>query len=142
MRVSNKPSAVIVDIDGTLALMGDRNPFSAHGVGKDAPNAPVVEVVAALHARGHRVILVSGRSEAARKETEQWLTWVLEHPVEVLHMRGLNDSRQDAVIKQEIYTRKIEPRFEVLCVLDDRNQTVRMWRKLGLTCLQVAPGNF
>ncbi len=122
--------------------MGDRNPFSSYGVGKDLPNAPVVEVVAALYERGHRIVLVSGRSEAARKETEQWLTWNLNVPVEALHMRGLNDSRQDAVIKQEIYRRKIEPRFEVLCVLDDRNQTVRMWRKLGLTCLQVAPGNF
>jgi hypothetical protein len=140
--VSSKPSAVIVDLDGTLALMGERNPFSSVGVGKDLANAPVVEVVAALHERGHRIILVSGRNEAARKETEQWLTWHLELPIEALHMRGLNDSRQDAVIKQEIYRHKIEPRFEVLCVLDDRNQTVRMWRRLGLTCLQVAPGNF
>lgn len=107
MPVSSKPSAVFVDIDGTLALMGDRNPFSAYGVGKDSPNAPVMEV-----------------------------------PYEALYMRGLSDARQDAVIKKEICQREIETRFEVLCVLDDRNQTVRMWRKLGLTCLQVAPGNF
>lgn len=122
--------------------MGDRSPFSAVGVGEDLPNSRVVEVVTALHERGHRIILVSGRSEAARKETEQWLTWHVELPIEALYMRGLKDSRPDAVIKQEIYRRKIEPRFDVLCVLDDRNQTVRMWRKLGLTCLQVAPGNF
>jgi hypothetical protein len=27
-------------------------------------------------------------------------------------------------------------------VLDDRDQVVTMWRGLGLTCLQVAPGDF
>ena len=36
----------------------------------------------------------------------------------------------------------IEPFYDVLCVLDDRDQVVRMWRHRGLTCLQVAPGNF
>ena len=27
-------------------------------------------------------------------------------------------------------------------VLDDRNQVVKMWRENGLTCLQVAEGDF
>ena len=31
---------------------------------------------------------------------------------------------------------------EILFVLDDRSQVVKMWRELGLTCLQVADGNF
>jgi hypothetical protein len=29
----------------------------------------------------------------------------------------------------------------VLC-LDDRNSVVKLWRDLGLTCLQVAEGDF
>ncbi len=57
-------------------------------------------------------------------------------------MRAAHDDRADAVIKREIYDKEIGPRFDVLCVLDDRDQVVRMWRGLGLVCLQVAPGDF
>ena len=48
--------AVIVDIDGTLALRtGDRSPFDWHRVGEDTPNPPVIELVQLIHAAGrHR----------------------------------------------------------------------------------------
>ena len=32
--------------------------------------------------------------------------------------------------------------YNVKFVLDDRNRVVEMWRSLGLTCLQVADGDF
>ena len=57
-------------------------------------------------------------------------------------MRAAGDDRKDEIIKREIYNREIKPAFDVLCVLDDRDQVVRMWRAMGLTCLQVAPGDF
>ena len=31
---------------------------------------------------------------------------------------------------------------EVVGVFDDRQKVVDMWREIGLTCMQVAPGNF
>jgi hypothetical protein len=31
---------------------------------------------------------------------------------------------------------------DVVCVFDDRQKVVDMWRDMGLTCMQVAPGNF
>ena len=31
---------------------------------------------------------------------------------------------------------------DVLCVYDDRQKVVDMWREEGLVCCQVAPGNF
>ena len=30
----------------------------------------------------------------------------------------------------------------IMCVFDDRDKVVNMWRKNGLTCLQVANGDF
>ena len=57
-------------------------------------------------------------------------------------MRPTGDDRRDEAIKRKIYDREIAPRFDVLCVLDDRDQVVRTWRALGLVCLQVAPGDF
>jgi len=31
---------------------------------------------------------------------------------------------------------------DVVAVFDDRDKVVNMWREIGLTCMQVAPGNF
>ena len=31
---------------------------------------------------------------------------------------------------------------DVFLVVDDRQKVVNMWRDLGLTCVQVAPGDF
>jgi hypothetical protein len=60
-----------------------------------------------------------------------------------LHLpRKSGDNRKDSVVKEEIFNEHIKPNFIVEFVLDDRNQVVEMWRKLGLTCLQVADGNF
>lgn len=59
-----------------------------------------------------------------------------------LLMRGCDDNRPDAEVKKSTYFNEIEPGFDVWLVLDDRNQTVEMWREIGLTCLQVANGNF
>jgi len=139
---SAKPSAVIVDVDGTLAIITDRSPYSHQGVLKDKPNAPVIAVARALAAAGHTLVIVSGRSEFAREDTELWLARHLGAPFEGPYMRSTRDERKDEAIKREIYDREIKPRFDVLCVLDDRDQVVHMWRHLGLTCLQVAPGDF
>jgi hypothetical protein len=57
-------------------------------------------------------------------------------------MRKYGDFRQDSIVKQEIYEQLIAPDYDILCVLDDRQQVVDMWREIGLTCLQVAPGDF
>jgi hypothetical protein len=31
---------------------------------------------------------------------------------------------------------------DIVCVFDDRQKVVNMWRDMGLTCMQVAPGDF
>jgi hypothetical protein len=31
---------------------------------------------------------------------------------------------------------------EIECVFDDRDKVVNMWRKRGIPCFQVAPGDF
>jgi hypothetical protein len=58
-------------------------------------------------------------------------------------MRRDGDTRPDQVIKRELFKRRVQGLFEVEGVIDDRSKVVRMWREqLGLTCLQVAPGDF
>lgn len=138
----SKPSAVLVDVDGTVSLLGDRNPFDWAAVEQDEPNHPVIEVVRALHAVGHHMVVISGRSEEARAGTEAWLESHVGVPFEGPYLRCKDDERPDSVVKREIYDQHIAPHYDVLCALDDRNQSVDLWRNLGLTCLQVAPGDF
>ena len=55
-------------------------------------------------------------------------------------MRGMPDE----VLKKKMLLEFVgdEWRSEVFCVFDDRQKVVDMWRDLGLTCFQVAPGDF
>lgn len=142
-----KPKAWIVDVDGTIALRGDRSPYDMTRVGEDRPHTAIVELVDALclyndHGDRRDIIYVSGRNEAARGDTEQWINDNLACRPNHLFMRPDGDSRSDEIIKAEILDRHILPTWDVVGVIDDRNRVVDMWRSKGLTCLQVAPGDF
>lgn len=155
MRMFNyfaRPQAIVVDIDGTLALMGKgeedrRGPFDWNRVGEDHPNEPILKLVRRLTVFS-KLILVSGRKEQCRHITEMWLDTHLLSPHgkplgwDALHMRGDDDNRPDTEVKMDIYKQHIEGHYMVEWVIDDRDQVVKMWRSLGLTCLQVADGNF
>jgi len=136
----NLPKAIICDIDGTLAHMSDRSPYDWSRVGEDTLDKAVASILDGV-AGDVEIILVSGRDESCRKTTQEWLEWntvSYDH----LYMRPEADNRKDVVIKQEIFDEHIRDRYNVLYVLDDRNQVVEMWRNMGLKVLQVADGDF
>lgn len=141
--------AIIVDVDGTVANMGfgipgHRGPFDWDRVGEDEPIQPIIDLVSEFRSLGYVVLYVSGRSDTCRLATWNWL---VEHcgatpGTTLLYMRRDGDYRDDAVVKYEIYHDQIADLFDVRYVLDDRNKVVQMWRSIGLTCLQVAAGDF
>ncbi len=134
------PDAIIVDIDGTLALHHGRNPYDTARCEEDLVNEPVAAI---LDDYRHRcpILLVSGRSEEYRPQTERWLA---QHDIRylALYMRPSGDNRKDAIVKKEIYELEIEGRYNIKFVLDDRTSVVNLWRSLGLLTLQVAEGDF
>lgn len=135
--------AVVVDIDGTLALHNGRSPYDLHLCSDDLPNAPVIAAVEHARAGGARIIFCSGREDSARADTEAWLKrHVYRDPVEPLLMRAADDKRRDSIVKRELFDQHIRGRYDVAYVLDDRKQVVDMWRSLGLTVMQVAEGDF
>lgn len=156
------PAAIIVDLDGTMALMGDRGPFEWSKVGQDQVNERVAELVSLIQAAHHdvgrslHVLFTSGRSEVCRPGTLQWLQEKvgivrdadtfdaddrIDYEVE-LFMRPEGDNRKDSEIKLELFNQHIRHIYDVKWVFDDRDQVVQLWRSLGLTCLQVADGAF
>lgn len=135
------PDAFIFDIDGTLARMKNRSPFDWAKVGEDEPIQDVVSMVDNMSRLGYTIIYMSGRDSICRGETYEWLD-KYGLPKSYLYMRAEGDSRKDFIVKKELYETHIKDKYNVLGVFDDRNQVVALWRSLGLTCYQVAEGNF
>jgi hypothetical protein len=135
---------VIFDLDGTFALLGNRSPYDASQAERDELNAAVHFVYEAIRTGKPEtaILLVSGREDRWRAETERWLD---RHGIvyDALFMRRAGDRRKDVVVKQEIYDAHIADRYVVRVVFDDRDQVVRLWRdELHLPCFQVAWGDF
>lgn len=141
--VAGLPECTMVDVDGTLAEMAERSPYEWHRVGEDTPIIPIVLLVETLRAQGQDIVYMSGRDGSCYNQTNDWLM-KKTHKVydDPLFMRAAGDQRADSIVKRELYERHVKPYYNVTWVLDDRDQVVDMWRSLGLTCLQVAPGAF
>ena len=135
-------NAIICDIDGTLADLGKRHPFDFGNVDKDSVKHATAELVRILHRAGYVIILFSGRDDSAKAMTTAWLE-ANEVPFDQLHMRRTGDRRKDSIVKRQMYEKTVQGKYDVLFVLDDRNQVVDMWRKeLNLPCFQVDYGDF
>lgn len=146
-----KTRAIIVDLDGTLCNTDHRQHLVADGAKDwpafyealvhDQPHQWCLELIKAMRMQGIIVLLVSGRPMDYWNQTTEWLQKHMPK-WDGLFMRKHNDFRKDSIIKSEIFKNEIEPRFEVIFCVDDRQQVVDMWRELGLTCLQCAKGDF
>lgn len=136
------PHAILVDIDGTLAHMEGRSPYDPTMYHTDSFDTVVAGIAEGYgQATGCWVIVMSGRDEAYDRATRAWLVnngFDYDH----LYMRPEGDTRNDAIVKNELFEQHIAGKYNVDFVLDDRDRVVNMWRAKGLKCLQVAPGNF
>lgn len=154
----------IFDLDGTLALIDHRRHFVERERGRqdwkgfyaacinDKPNLAVIRVMESLR-RFADVWIFSGRSDEVREQT---VVWLLNNTSfsrsdfdlafgcqDILTMRQEGDYTPDDVLKRQwLDTMLTEDRRRLLAVFEDRDRVVEMWRSAGLTCFQVARGNF
>jgi hypothetical protein len=162
MKMTHLQRAYIFDIDGVLADCSHRLHFIQQepkdwkrfyeNSDKDEviqPNKNTLRLLRnALHGYQTRGILfVTGRSEAYRELTMNWLkkkVWGCfgNFYNDMLFMRKDGDFRPDWEVKKEIYEKELKDKYEILGVFEDRTQVVQMWRSLGLTCYQVCEGNY
>lgn len=135
-------SAVIFDIDGTLASHeGVRHPHDTTKYLDDNLHHDIAGLHKLLVERGFPILIVSGRDEAYRDVLVQWLA---KHGIywDEIHMRPEGDTREDSIIKNELYETKIKGRYNIRYIFDDRSRVIRMWRAKGMRVLQVADGEF
>ena len=85
---------------------------------------------------------MSGRDEVCRDATQKFLDEYVGEGLQ-LHMRGEKDSRQDYVVKHELFNAHVADKYHVKFVLDDRDQVIQLWRDgLKLPTFQVDYGDF
>lgn len=140
------PYCIICDIDGTLAINDHGRNFYAEDESllRDKLDVPTNEILEMFKQNGSgiTIILLSGRKRGAREMTAKWLKNSGVR-YDALIMREENDNRKDSIVKKDLYLRYVQPSYNTLFVLDDRDQVVDMWRKeLGLKCYQVNYGDF
>jgi phosphoglycolate phosphatase-like HAD superfamily hydrolase len=150
-----KTLTVIFDLDGTLAIIDKRRKLATKPSGKinwetffapenitlDEPNIPVIKTFQAMKAAGFRVGIFSGRSSISRTETEAWLEEYGIKP-DFLFMRLQGSFTPDNILKKEWLDQETAAGHEILCVFDDRDKVVKMWRENGVACFQVNEGDF
>jgi hypothetical protein len=145
------PTAVIFDIDGTVANISHRRHYVRDGnknwgafnntMHLDTVYPDVLWLYNVIRQTGVTMLFASGRGEEQRQVTVDWLSdngFVYER----LYMRPARDYRPDHIIKAEILEKMRADGFDPTMAFDDRNQVVSFWRSAGLRCLQLADGNF
>lgn len=145
---NKKPRAIIVDLDGTLALNKTNRPFFGgdfeERLLEDSPNQPVIEFVKKYTWDADTDLIIMSGREGTPKAIENSLKWVNDmdlYPFEMF-FRNIGDYRPDEVIKEELLREKVLPKYYIEFVVDDRDKVVDMWRRVGLLCLQVWYGKF
>ncbi len=138
------PLCVICDIDGTIAWMNGRSPFDYSRVGEDNPDNRLVYLLKQFINKDIELIFLSGREgiEQCKIDTEDWLKKNLGYDNFKLYTRKKGDYRPDEIIKKELFDAYIKDKYYPLCVFDDREKVVNMWRELGLLTCQVEKGDF
>ena len=148
---------IIFDLDGTLADIEDRRQLCTKENGKmdwnkffdpeniklDKPNMPVIMMAQALDAIGYKIAIFSGRSASTSKATQSWVE-KHEVPFSLLKLRPEKHPFKfmpDEKLKLQ-WLNEMDWKDNVVAVFDDRDKVVKMWREIGLTCMQVAPGDF
>jgi len=154
-------NTVIFDLDGTLALIEKRrikagksadgketkkmdwdvfhDPSNIH---LDEPNIPVIKMAQLFAEDGFNIVIFSGRSDKTEHTTRSWLSRnrVPFHKLVMRPHKTMNFI-PDEILKKDMLDKHADIN-DIFMVVDDRQKVVDMWRDLGLTVFQVAPGDF
>lgn len=149
------PFAIICDLDGTLALFGNkRNPYDASQCDlTDDPNLAVLNTLR-MFQLGYdtdrapvdlqKIFFFSGRTDKYKEPTVRFLEnkcgFSIDGGFMELHMRVDGDFTADEIIKEQMYKDHVEGKYNVLFVFDDRPKVVRMWKRIGLPVFNVGSG--
>lgn len=162
---TDKPKAVICDLDGTSAkrtILTEPYPhmrsyYSYKGVYNDEPDELVKAVIQGFMAINVEVIFVSGRKAKdvedgveidVYKDTKRFIEDKLGYQYPYLYMRNPemdvdangNDLHDD-VVKHRLFWDHIAKDWNVIGALDDRARVCAVWEDIGIKCLNCSAIN-
>lgn len=108
----------------------------------DTPIDAIIDVLACVRHNESDVWIWSGRTSTVSAKTFRWLQ---DHHIrfDQLKMRPAGDYTPDDQLKESwLHALSPEDRARLVMVFDDRQHVVDMWRRNGVVCAQVAPGDF
>ena len=142
---------------GSLKEAPDWKSFNSACI-DDPPISDIIDIVKSLWVNydinvppTRTLKFFTGRNNEVRKNTEEWLlrNFIGNNQVSegrltdlmdlgiTLSMRNKNDFREDSVVKLEMMEHfELKPE-DVLCIFEDRQSVVDMWRAHGYRVLQV-----
>ena len=149
-------NTVIFDLDGNMDDITARKKLATKPNGKldwdkffdpfniklDVPNEPVVKLAQMFAENGFNIVIFSGRSDKTKFTTRSWLSnnRIPFHKLVMRPHKTMNFIPDD-ILKKDMLDKHLDI-DDVFLVVDDRQKVVDMWRNLGLTVFQVAPGDF
>lgn len=138
------PPCIICDLDATLALHQGREPFDWDNLMTDKIDPRLRDLLNFHMANGTKVFFLTGRTKYARRNTFMWLLDPKQGLVNgwELIARSRGDFSPGEVYKRKMYEQRIQDKYNVLCVFEDSNKCVSMWRELGLLTCQVANSDY
>lgn len=159
MTQINKPKAIIVDIDGTIADARHRlHHIKREEILKEHWDAffdamvddpPIDGAWDSILTETSKVtdmfpfvIFLTGRPNSHYHETNEWIKkFIPLHEQEfALLMRRKGDHRPDTEVKFELYDKLIKNNYDVILAFEDRPSVVKMWNDNGLKAIQVGDG--
>ena len=137
----SKPDCIICDLDMTLALHQGRGPLDWDEIPTDKIEPRLRYMLNTyMEKLGVKVFFITGRTNSAAKATMEWLN----KPEHALYSNWVLITRPNHCFipgeeyKKNMYEEFIKDKYNVVCVFEDSNKCVEMWRSLGLLTCQVA----
>lgn len=150
--VKQEKPFVIYDLDGTLADITVRreNALKANGeldwgkffdpamVKTDVVREDIREMLWEDEDHGNEIVILSGRSDATREATENWLAGANIYYSRLI-MRPATDFRKDTDLKKWFLHNYLD-KSRCTKVVDDRPCVIRMWEEEGMNLVDVGNG--
>lgn len=138
---SDLPNCIICDLDVTLAMHMGRGPLDYDELMTDKVDPRLRDILKTYMCNfDTQVIFITGRTDSARDLTIQWLkskevnlgsNWRLFTRPNHCFVPGEE-------FKLDIYNKHIKNKYNVICVFEDSNKCVNMFREQGLLVCQTA----
>lgn len=146
-----KRNAIIIDLDGTLIdtqeKVEEQNYSNTDWEDwiKSNLSSPVNEWCREIVKMFNQdptvmILFVTGRDDS-KTTVELTYLWLNKHlPFlgsnrSALFMRKYGDWREDHIVKQDIYDKYIEPNYNILFAIDDKQSNCEMWKRNNIPAL-------